>query len=135
MCTNENDLEKLLQICSDWADDWQLTFSQKKSKTLTNQPKIERVIHLQGKVIEETNEKVYKYLGIPITKTGVDVKKYHAHILNKFYISKAVMQHYCAEKNLTGKHRLIIYKSIVRSQFDYGTAITNYNTEEIKKME
>ena len=74
VANNPKDLQKLLTICTDWANTWKLQFSATKSKTLTNNQKAIPPMQLQGKNVYETDVRnySYKYLGLPITSKGIN---------------------------------------------------------------
>ncbi len=45
------------------------------------------------------------------------------------------MELYCNQHNLQFHHRMTIYKSIIRSQIDYGIPIITYTKDDIDKLE
>ncbi len=133
--TSQNDLAILLKICADWATDLDLKFSPSKSELLSNQKnKLEPVI-FQNNTIKHAKKDQYKYLGIPIYKKGIHKTDYLKKQTANFFIKRNIMKQFCKDYGLSNHHRVIIYKSVIRSQFDYGTHIINYTKEEIKKFE
>ena len=133
--TSETELQHLLDVCTQWGAKWKLKFSPHKSKTLTNQSKGVRTLKLAHKDIKETNTKNYKYLGIPITGSGINVRKYFNHIINKLKSSLKEMIVYCQDNQISTYNRLLLYKTIVRSQLDYGIPVINYTNNEKKRLE
>ena len=133
--TNKEHLQKLLNICGEWAKEWGLDFSDTKSQTITNTYTSLADITLQNKPLEEVTDKTYKYLGLPIGKQGVNVPKYIEKIKANFNGALYPMIAYCNTHQLTTQHRIIIYKSIIRSQLDYGIQVLHLLKKEIKDLE
>lgn len=105
----EKGLQALLNICSKWADKWGLKFSADKSKMINanNRPCKGRFILQKFEVEQITG--TYKYLGVPICGTGIDVAAYHKQILRKFRGTKHVIHNYCDKNNLDFRHRKLTY--------------------------
>ncbi|MCP4141338.1 MAG: hypothetical protein GY755_13825 [Chloroflexi bacterium] len=132
---NPEKLQTLLKICANWANKHKLTFSKKKSETLSNYIDKLKPLNFQNGEIKNVKKGSYKYLGIPIFKKGFDKKNYLRKQRMSFFMKRNMMQHFCDKYKLNTKHRIIIYKSVIRSQFDYGTSIINYSNEEINKLD
>ncbi len=132
--TPEN-LQKLLDICAKWADRHKLTFNIKKSELLSNYIKEIGPLKFQNGDIKKVAKGWYKYLGIPINEKGINKKKYLDKQRARFFMKRNIMKHFCDKYNLNTSHRIIIYKSVIRSQFDYGTSIINYTKEDIRKLD
>ena len=128
-------LQKLLNICSNWANKWKLNFSQSKSKLLTTESHTLRPMKLQGGKIYDIVYKSYTYLGLPINKTGIDTKSYFKTVRTKFWASLQEILTFSEQKQYTNKQRIALYKSAVRSQLDYALAILPYTQEEIEKLD
>ena len=133
--TNKEDLQILLDECTRWAKKWKLQFSPDKSKTLTTETEEIGYMLLQGSKIKETDTQNYKYLGIPITKQGINVTKYLEHIKKKFQAATREMITYCNNKQINYHNKIILYKTVVRAQLDYGINIIYYDENEIKDLE
>ena len=133
--TKQQALRELLNTCSKWANKWKLQFSPTKSKTLTTRDRINITMKLQGNTITEVKEKFYKYLGLPITKTGIDVDRYYKNIKQKIHAAKREMIHYCTQNQINFTNKTNLYKTVVRAQIDYGIPVINYNDKEIKELE
>ncbi len=135
LCANsEKKVQKLLDICSKWADKWKIIFNEKKSQLITNQKEIKNKI-LQNKEIIRAPNNTYKYLGIPISRFGIDNNNYIKKIRKRLYTQMAQMEIYCDSFNLNLQHRMIIYKSIVRSQIDYGIPVMYISKSLRNKLE
>ena len=113
MANSKTKLQQLLNICSDWANTWQLKFSPSKSKTLTNQHTMIGKLKLQGKDILETEIKIYKYLGIPFTKTGIDVETYFEYIKRKMQITLHNMATYCDRHQINYNGFPVLSRSLI----------------------
>ena len=118
MTKTKRDLQQLLHLCSAWANKWKLRFSLNKSKTLTNQDHKIGPLKLQGHDMLETEDRTYKYLGIPFTKTGIDVHKYYRHIKRNMRIALQEMTIYCERQQISYKNRILLYKTTIRSQIE-----------------
>ena len=135
MTKNKQHLQQLLNICTNWANRWKLKFSPNKSKTLTNQTHAIGSLQLQGHQIQETENRTYKYLGIPFTKTGIDVRAYYRHIKRNMRMAMHEMTTYCEKHQVNYKNRILLYKTTIRSQVEYGVPIINYSKNEMKRLE
>ena len=118
MTKTKRNLQQLLHICKAWANKWKLNFNPNKSKTLTNQNYKIGPLKLQGHEILETASRTYKYLGIPFTKTGIDVHKYYRHVKRKMRIALQEMTVYSEREQINYKNRILLYKTTIRSQIE-----------------
>ena len=128
-------LQKLLDTCSNWANKWKLQFSQKKCKTLTTEKEDPSPMKLQNKQIGTVDKKTYKYLGLPMTKKGVDVTQYLPNIKSKMKAAVHALNTYCISNKINQKNRLTLYKAIIRSQLEYGIPVINYENNEIDRLD
>ena len=128
-------LQTLLDICSNWADKWKLEFSQKKCKTLTTENDNLTSMRLQNKQIGTVEKKIYKYLGLPMTKKGIDVTQYLHNIKNKMKAAVHAMNIYCISKKINYRNRLTLCKAIIRSQLEYVIPVINYENREIDRLD
>ncbi len=85
--------------------------------------------------IKQAKNNTYKYLGLPISNKGIKKKDYLTKQRKAFFAKRIIMNQFCDENNLNLKHRLAIYKSMIRSQYDYGTHIIDYSKHDIEKLE
>ena len=92
-------------------------------------------MRLCHKTIGATDKREYTYLGIPITTYGVAIDSYFYKIKNKIRAALHAIATYCNEKQINYRNRLLLYKSIIRSQIDYGIPVLNYNKKEIKRLQ
>ena len=130
----ENALQELLDICSNWANKWNFTFNHSKSQLVSSTGNIKPKT-LQNRIIKQAPGNCYKYLGFPVTATGIDVEAYLLKRRKAFYMNYTIMKHYARQKALNLQHRVNIYKGVVRSQYDYGLALLDLTTQETTKLE
>ena len=93
-------LQRLLDVCTNWANKWKLQFSHKKSKILASTTTKPEPMKLQGDFIGTTQKREYKYLGIPITTDGIAVTSYYHTIKTNMKAASYAMSSYCAEKQI-----------------------------------
>ena len=133
MANSRQDLQELITICDEWANDWGLSFNLRKSNTLTMRGKKMQPIDLDNGKMK--NVESYKYLGIPICEAGIDVIEYFKRITKNFRVSGHVTNNFCNEIHCNQKQRITMYTSTVRSHLQYGMEVLMYNKQEIKQME
>ena len=96
-----------------------MIFSNTKSQLISSNNKCRNMI-LQGKEIKPAPDWTYKYLGTPISKDGIKIKDYLTKNRRKYYAQMLIMNKFIKEKGLSTQQGIILYKSIVRSQWEYG---------------
>ena len=74
--SNEEDLQRMLNVMSEWSNKWRITINEKKTKVIhfrpTTKPRSDYAFKCGDKLIEY--ERLYKYLGFWFNET-LDMKK------------------------------------------------------------
>ena len=139
-------MQRLLEICSKYADKWLLKFNSDKCNVVAKGMKLEarlqeqesKTFRIQGrkvKTLSQVNKKAYKYLGLPVGRIGIDVREYTDRIKKRMRAATAVGKQFCRDYNLSNKHRLSVFKATIRSVIEYGAAVAAFSDQEYRELE
>ena len=127
---SKEQLNALLDTCTQHLEQWELTMNLKKSKILTKEFEFNenKLNELCIKLVTTTQ---YKYLGIPFGPTGINHNKYLKKIKTNFVAASKSMHYLCNHYNIPRDQRVNIYKTVIRSQLEYGAQVIDYTNPEL----
>ena len=77
----------------------------------------------------------YKYLGVPISKLGIDVPTYMNTIRGRIFGQFINTTQFGNSNHLTMRQRIILYQSTVRSLMEYSMAVIDWQPKQITELE
>jgi hypothetical protein len=133
---NENDLQNMLNIASDFSRKWKLDFNYNKSNVVIigKRKNENKVWSLGNRHIKEADS--YKYLGFNISRNFSD----HVHVKELIqkgnrligYIKSIINSQDDFNRVYYGN---ILWKSLALPSINYACAISTYSTSDYKKLE
>jgi hypothetical protein len=120
-------MERLLAMCSKWADENNMQFNSRKCAILGSNLSFK----IQNSDIPNLSS--YRYLGIPFTKDGINFTEFTKEILNlQIRLHKSIAP---IGPLLHPRSRLTIFKVFIRSQYEYCLNILSSWLENTSKRD
>ena len=129
--THEN-MQKLIRCCDNYSKEWIFKFGKDKTKIITNSTNQK---HIRINNFEIEYAKSYVYLGVPFDINGIDTNKMIEQRLQSFIFQCRKIRFYAKTYDLAPPHITYLYKSLARSQLEYGLAAVLLTKKQINKYE
>ena len=125
-------MQKLISCCDKYSKEWLFKFGKEKTKVLTNDSQ-KLPIQINRFTIDYANS--YVYLGIPFQITGIDTTKMIDQRTQTFIFQCRKIRFYAKTYDLSPTHIMYLYKTIARSQLEYGLGVIPLTKIEITQYE
>ena len=142
---NNEQCRKLTTIVDKWAEENGLEFNPDKCRVLNTEddvkayvrlgPRRTKVQHVTCPTNPKMGEKWYKYLGLPITSSGIDADTYLNTIRGRVFGALIPNMVFGDDNHLPLDQRIQLYKATIRSLMEYGMAVIDWKPEHIKALE
>ena len=135
LARSASELNQLITVCESFFTTWKLCINTTKSNLLTTFDAAFSASDFNDLASKIAISSSYKYLGVPVCPLGINHNKYCKLLQRRFVSASKQMNHFCHTQNIPYSQRLTVYKSVIRSRFEYAAQIIFYDDIMISKLE